>query len=588
MAVFSKISLKIGDKEISDVQSISLQQEMLMHHFLSIKIRRDHLEKEDHSIFKESQNLIGEGIKLVIESDYEDKHEFKLEFIGVVYEIKTIRSNQYYGDIIQINASSPDIQMDDVPGFCSYEEKNLDAIVNEVLERFRIKKKDIASKPNPKIQYTVQFNENAFKFLKRLAIKHGQWFFYDGDTLHFGKIPKKNVKLEYGKDLFQLDFSMKLNSFIYEYVTQDYLLNKKEMVDSDNANRYIPKMAKPAFDKSKKVFQQKSHHFFNGSLNDLPNYTEIYDATNLSKSARISNLMFCGGTSDDPGVSLGATIEITEDIRNGDQKQTLNHGKYIIIGVSHTCDAAGHYQNNFTAVPVDVEVPHYTNPDLYNFAESHSAIVTDNADPNGLGRIRVQHFWQQATNQKTPWLRIVTPYGGKEKGIFFVPEIGEEVLVGFEGGNVERPYVNGSLFHGKEKPDDRWNGKDNDYKTIRSRSGHTIELIDKKGKEEIKIYDGDPDKFNYSITLASHSKEILVEAKGDMEIKADNIRITANNDFEIKANNIKQTASTNFDLKASNKMSLDAGAQMEQKASAKMSVNGGGQLEQKAAIIKIN
>ena len=588
MTVFSKIGLKIGDKEIRDLQIITLHQEVLKHHFLSVNIRRDQLESEEASVFTESKNLIGEGIKLSIEPDDTEKHEFKLEFIGTVTEIKTIRSNQFYGDIIQINAASPDIQMDDVSGYHAYEDMSLDDIVKKVLNRFKIKKQEIASKPNPSIHYAVQFNENAFDFLKRLAIKYGQWFFYDGDTLYFGKIPKKNVKLEYGKDLFQFELSMKLHSFDYNYLVHDYKLSKHEKIAAKEMSGHIPKMANPAFDKSGRVFKNTANHFFSGSLNDYASYQGIHDATKLSKAARISRLLICSGTSDDTSLTLGCTIEITEEITSGEDKKTLNHGKYLVIAVSHKCDANGHYQNNFTAIPLDVEAPPYTDPDFYVFAEAHSAVVTDNNDPDKMGRIRVQHFWQKDSGQQTPWLRMVTPYAGNNKGMYFIPEVGEEVIVGFEGGNAERPYVIGSVYNGKEMPDGRWPAKDNDFKTIRSQSGHTIELIDKQGKEEIKIYDGDPDSYNYSVTLASHSKKIIVEAKGDLEIKANNIKITANQDLEIKATNINQKADADLSLVATSKMSLDGGAQMEQKASAKISVNGGGQLEQKAGLVKIN
>ena len=50
--------------------------------------------------------------------------------------------------------------------------------------------------------------------------------------------------------------------------------------------------------------------------------------------------------------------------------------------------------------------------------------------------------------QNTPWIRVVTPHGGGDKGFHFIPEIGEEVLIGFEGGNAERPYMLGSLYNG--------------------------------------------------------------------------------------------------------------------------------------------
>ncbi|WP_282057310.1 phage baseplate assembly protein V, partial [Maribacter luteus] len=67
--------------------------------------------------------------------------------------------------------------------------------------------------------------------------------------------------------------------------------------------------------------------------------------------------------------------------------------------------------------------------------------VLDNADPNGLGRIKVQFPWQKPMGTSTPWIKMATPYSGSGKGFYFIPEKDEEVLVGFEGDNPEKPFV---------------------------------------------------------------------------------------------------------------------------------------------------
>ena len=121
-------------------------------------------------------------------------------------------------------------------------------------------------------------------------------------------------------------------------------------------------------------------------------------------------------------------------------------------------------------------------------SETQVAIVKENSDPDSMGRIRVQFPWQKETGELTPWLRIVTPHAGGEKGFHFIPEIDEEVLIGFEGGNAERPYVLGTLYTGGANPAG-WNTQNNDVKALRTRSGHTIELNDADGSEFIMITD---------------------------------------------------------------------------------------------------
>jgi uncharacterized protein involved in type VI secretion and phage assembly len=298
-----------------------------------------------------------------------------------------------------------------------------------------------------------------------------------------------------------------------------------------------------------------------------------------------------------------------ESIKQEDNSvKKVEHGSYIVTILSHSCDRTGNYQNNFTAIPVEVEVPPFSTPHAISFCETQSAKVMDNNDPEALGRIKVQFTWQKEENTVSPWLRMLTPYSGLEKGFYFIPEIGDEVLVAFEGGNAEKPYVMGSFYHGKAKPDTLFDA-DNNIKAIRTRSGHTIEFIDKDGGEELKIYDYN--KENYVITLASHSKEITIvsqgnidikaegdmsmEATGDMKIKANNISMESSMDFDMKTTNMKIDAASNYEVKGTNvkteanaQMELKAGATMDVKASAKMTVDGGALLEQKGAIIKIN
>lgn len=583
MAVQTDVTISIGNTQIEDFLSITLSQQVLNHHHLNITVRKDLLEA-DLGIFKESQSLIGKAIKLGIKANSGEETEFQ----GVVYELKTIRSNQYTGDIIQIHAVSPDITMNDVPDYRSFENKTLSEIVEAVFGDYGIANKDVAPKANPKLVYTVQFKESGFGFVRRLAIRHGQWFLYDGKVLHFGALPKKSTKLEFGKDLFSFELSQRLNPFQFGYVSHDFMNHKIDAVASDDATRHIPKLGKAAHDSSGKIFKYAPNHFFQGSFYEKPGKTDLTEVTTLKKGAAAAGLFFCSGSSDDPNVMLGGTIEVFEN--------EMNHGKFTVVQLTHYTDRNGNYKNEFQAVPFDIENPPYTDPDIMMLAEPHSGKVTDNYDPDGLSRVRVEMFWQQSKKLKTPWLRIATPYAGKDKGFHFIPEIDEEVLVGFEGGNPERPFVMASLYQGQAKPDKRWQTDKNDFKTIRSRSGHTIEFIDKQGAEEIKIYDDAPDKYTYSITLASHSKQIIIVAKGDLKIKADNIKITAQNDFTVKAKNIRQSADDEIELnadkefsaKATTKMSLDGGMKLDQKASAKVAINGGGQLDLKGGIVKIN
>ena len=180
--------------------------------------------------------------------------------------------------------------------------------------------------------------------------------------------------------------------------------------------------------------------------------------------------------------------------------------------------------------------------------------MTDTEDPNHLGRIRVQFDWQAQLdeNMMTPWLRLSQPYAGGGKGFSFIPEIGEEVMIDFEGGNAERPFVKGTLYNGVGDPDGAWLPGNNQVKAIRTRNGHTIEIWDEGEGGYIRIYDNE--KENYILTFSTDEKLIKLESTGNIELYAQNdiimhaghdINASADNDIFIAAGHDMQRTADN-------------------------------------------
>uniref|UniRef100_UPI0011AEEAC5 phage baseplate assembly protein V n=1 Tax=Aquimarina sp. I32.4 TaxID=2053903 RepID=UPI0011AEEAC5 len=163
-------------------------------------------------------------------------------------------------------------------------------------------------------------------------------------------------------------------------------------------------------------------------------------------------------------------------------------------------------------------------------SETQTATVVENSDPDGLGRIRVQFAWQKPLGERTPWLRMMTPHAGADKGFHFIPEINEEVMVGFEGGNAERPFVLGALYNGSQNPS-AWQSQNNNIKAIRTRSDHTIKLDDTSGAEMITI----TDKNNNIIQIDTAGKSIMISAPENVSIVAKNIELNASESISIGA-----------------------------------------------------
>jgi type VI secretion system secreted protein VgrG len=162
------------------------------------------------------------------------------------------------------------------------------------------------------------------------------------------------------------------------------------------------------------------------------------------------------------------------------------NGEFTITSITHHCGSMGSYYNTFTAVPATIKVPPVI-PPVEPRCETQSALVVENHDYKGLGRIRVKFHWMNGL-ERTPWLRVATPHAGNGKGMFIIPEVGEEVIVGFEGDSAAKPYVIGAVFHGKAKSD--FGNSGNDIKAIQTRSGNKIVMNDQEGSVQVEDKEG--------------------------------------------------------------------------------------------------
>jgi phage protein D len=163
------------------------------------------------------------------------------------------------------------------------------------------------------------------------------------------------------------------------------------------------------------------------------------------------------------------------------------------------------------------------------------AVVTDNDDPEGLGRVKLKYPWL-SPDHASHWARVVSAGAGPNRGIQFVPEINDEVLVGFELGDVHHPYVLGGLWNGKDpapgKKGEVVSGGKVQRRIIRSRTGHFITLDDQDGAGGITV----EDRKGNIIVLESGSDALKIKVKGDADIEAQgNLTLKAQGSIDIKA-----------------------------------------------------
>jgi uncharacterized protein involved in type VI secretion and phage assembly len=143
-------------------------------------------------------------------------------------------------------------------------------------------------------------------------------------------------------------------------------------------------------------------------------------------------------------------------------------------------------------------------------------VVTNNKDPEDLHRVKVRFPWLDGANE-SHWARVAAPMAGNDRGAYFLPEVEDEVLVAFEHGCVDYPYVVGALWNGKDKPPESNSDGLNKHRTIKSRSGHVIRLNDKGGSETIEIIDKSG---NNKIVVSTQDNTITIEAQSDISISS--------------------------------------------------------------------
>jgi phage protein D/phage baseplate assembly protein gpV len=216
-----------------------------------------------------------------------------------------------------------------------------------------------------------------------------------------------------------------------------------------------------------------------------------------------------------PAIIAGATVKI-------EHVGTRFGGEYIVTGATHRFSPSEGYTTQFS---ISGQTPATLLRLIQNDEPSQIykglviAIVTDNQDPKGWGRVKVKYPWLSGEHA-SDWARVVALGAGAQRGMQFLPEIDDEVIVGFEMGDVHHPYVLGGLWNGKDLPPKKnqqvvAGGKVRE-RIVRSRAGHQIIFDDSDGAGSVTI----ADKNGNTIKIDSASNAMSIDVKGNLSIKA--------------------------------------------------------------------
>ena len=567
----------------------SISQELLHPMLLSFSLEKeDKSETQQDVVFANVSQLIGKSLELnvstikVSQDDETANPQKAFVFKGMIIDVSASRATAS-AQSASVTVATWDALLQNVPHCRSFENMTLKEIVDNVLKPYRDIKSNISPRFKEKIPYIVQYDQSDYAFISMLAVRFGEWMYNTGDTFVFGELDvddSSSVNLEYpGGSLMSYSLHQNMSPFSFNHLLLDhYQYGKEKSIQKASAQGLVEGKVNDwtdkAYNASIQRFQDeqgitlKAGGFDSGK--DSEGADDILDySLKIEAQGKLTAIMTVQGFSKLAMLKIGQPFLIRDNVQNkSGESKDVEQKSLKVIGINHSFDYRQEYSNSFMAIPVACNSPSYSDADVFAIAPQQRAKVVDNKDAQKLGRVRVQFPWQEilSKDMKTPWLRIAVPYAGQSKGQQFVPEIGEEVMVGFEMNNAERPYIIGSFYNGGTgKPDETWavsqekDGTSNNIKAIRTRNGHTILFNDKGEAGLIEIYDN---KNNvYHITLSADDKKITIYSVGEIEVVADtDINITAKGNIGISADG-------DVGIKSKGSISMDANKEISIQAS---------------------
>ena len=569
------------------LSSYSLSQELLQPMILNFSIEKENkIETQSDVVFADTTQLIGKSFEInvsTIKTSHEDsnaKPQKAFVFKGMIIDVSASRATASTQSA-SVTVATWDALLQNAPHCRSFENMTLKDIIESVLKPYSDIKYKISPRFKDKIPYIVQYNQSDYAFISMLAVRFGEWMYNTGETFIFGEIEDSgsSANLEYpGGSLMSYNLHQSMTSFSFNHLLPDYYQYGKEnaiLKESAQgvAEGTINNWTDKAFNASMQRFKNEQIAVlnaggFDGGKEDEGSDSILDYSLKIEAEGKKTGIMTVHGFSKLAMLKIGQTFLIRDNVQNkSGESKDVEQKALKVIGINHSFDYRQEYSNSFTAVPVACNYPSYSDADVFPYAPQQRAKVVENKDEQKLGRIRVQFPWQeiQSKEMKTPWLRIAVPYAGASKGHQFVPEIGEEVMVGFEMNNAERPYIIGSFYNGGNgKPDENWavskeeDSTTNNIKAIRTRNGHTILFNDKGDAGLLEIYDNKNNR--YHITLSADDKKITIYSAGEIEVVADtDINIKAKGDIGINADgDIGIKSKGNISMEAKKEISIQA------------------------------
>ena len=530
----------IEGKVIKYYKHFKLTQSSQKHHEFTLTLAHDTLGDRQTHTLEEANKFLGKRLTAVISyKDIENSPE--RTFVGVITGVGFSQEKMSLGNII-LSGYSPTILLDGAPHIQSFggnQAVNMGIIAEEVIRQGLDKSRfDIRIDTNDysQIIYSSQYDETHYNYLARMAEAYGEQFYYDGEVLHFGKLPPQNqpIKLTYGSSAN--DIKVELKAVHTKPQFYGYNSNKNErLISGSTPIQHVGDLAKTAYQHNDAIYKTPSLRV--APIKATTHLDVEYSQKSTSGSEGV-NVFSVSGSTTVPFLHPGCSVDI--EMRKPDTNETSYFTKIMITEATHEIDTIGHYTGSFQGIASDtgfLPKPEFTIP----IAQPQIATVISNTDPEGQGRVQVRFDWQ--TNDTTHFIRMMSPDAGgtdqitQNRGYVAIPEVGDQVMVNFVHNHPDRPFVMGGMFHGGIG---LGGGINNHMRSIQTKSG-------------IKVLMNDDEK---SVTILDPSgNTYFMDGKG-------NITVTAPNDMNFNAGgnmniSVGQNMTTNVGANQSNTVGMN-------------------------------
>ena len=573
LALHDNVAVSIDGKRLHSFKSLRLHQPINDHHRFELLLDLDSVSERYVEGFKDGTEWLGKRLLAYERSDGSPL------FLGVVARVSA-RKDSLDGGRLCVSGFSTTYLLENGENCHSWLDWTLADIVGELCEKAGVKLLANPENRDP-VGYVCQYNESDFDFIRRLAWKYKEWLYYDGTRLVFGKpeLPDA-VGLEFERNLISFETGVQTlarPAKVFSYVSKDDHGMAEPTPDKPSG---LDELGHKAFRASMELFREPALQYAHSRVHHMKEM-ELYVKKKQEAETAESHYVEC--STKGVWLSVGSVVKLScSSGKRIGSVANASMGEFLVIDVTHDVGDDRFYGNSFRAIPsVARSVP--VRDVGRSVAETQVARVIGNADPDGKGRVQVQMNWQTG-NMRTGWIRVMTPDGGgsesvpTNRGFVFIPEVGDHVLVGFRHGDPNRPYIMGSLFNGRTGVG---GFAENHLKSIRTRSGHVIELDDAPSSLGITIKDN---KGN-SVHIDSAEDSIVVNAEKDITFNAaETFTVNAKNmKLNVEENAIENVGKDKVST-IGNKVSLEA-TEKEEEISNDSSINIGGLSSQTAGEI---